>query len=120
MLFFPHVHTSVSIYSRETLTSGTIDEINLMNPADFFSFIYLLNDAHWVVIRLAQNYVETVLTPPYTPMERSPLHRLPAKWDNEVGQAEVWECIGVYGHSLVHESRDRAVGVATLLSGLAR
>ena len=71
-------------------------------------------------IGLLLDWLETVLTSPLTPMERSPLHRLPAKWDNEVGQAEVWECIGVYGHSLVHESRDRAVGVATLLSGLAR
>ena len=31
-----------------------------------------------------------------------------AKVGQRVGHAEVKECIGVYGHALVHESRDRA------------
>ena len=65
---------------------------------------------------------DRVTTLPFTPMESSPLHRLLLNRDNEWGQAEVRECIGVYGRALVHEPRDRAVlwsiDVATLLSRL--
>ena len=50
-----------------------------------------------------------VMTIPFTPMESSPLYRLLLNGDNEWGQAEVKECIGVYGRALVHEPRDRAV-----------
>merc|ERR1712082_21562 len=52
---------------------------------------------------------DRVTTLPFTPMESSPLHRLLLHGDSEWGQAEVRECIGVYGSALVHEPCDRAV-----------
>ena len=54
---------------------------------------------------------DRVLTSPFTPMERLlyiDFYETSAKVGQRVGHAEVKECIGVYGHALVHESRDRA------------